>query len=272
MAGENNSRSGYGSDIPSETRPRYLSPTRLFLIISATVFFGEVVVMFVLAGLPEMSMFVEALADGIMITIIVTPALILFLMRPMVLHINRREIAEEKLRRLNDILEDRVEERTTELTAANEQLRREIGDRKSAESGLTKSSEFIDRILGSAPCVLAIYDVNSMACSFINDSVENLLGYSPDDVVLKGAGFFQEIFSEQDFASFQELNSRMAAGIDGEILKCECQLQTADSSMHSFGIGLVVIYRTPENQPKDVLLAAVPTRESWPEIQNGLSD
>lgn len=259
-------------DIPSEERPKHLSPMRLFAIIAATVFLGEVIVMFILAGLPEMPVFFEALADGFMITIIVTPVLILFLIRPMVLHINRREIAEEKLRRLNDILEDRVEERTTELTAANEQLKREVSERKSVETGLSKSSEFIERILGAAPCVLAIYDVNSMACSFVNDSVEKLLGYSSDDVIVKGSEFFKEIFSAQDLASFQELNSRIAAGIEGEILKCECELKTFDGTSHSFGIGLVVVFRTPENQPKDVLLAAVPTRNSWPNPQNGSSD
>ena len=272
MDNGNTDRSSRHFDIPSEERPKYLSPIRLFVIIAATVFLGEVIVMFILAGLPEMPMFVEALADGFMITIIVTPALILFLMRPMVLHINRREIAEEKLRALNELLEHRVDERTAELLSANQHLKREITERKSAETGLSKSTEFIERILGSAPCVLAIYDVNSMACSFVNESVEKLLGYSPDDVIVKGSGFFKEVFSEQDFASFQELNSRMAAGIEEEILKCECELKTSDSTSQIFGIGLVVVFRTPENQPKDVLLAAVPTPESWPNTQNGLRD
>ena len=40
-------------DVPSETRPKYLSPPRLFASIALTVFFGEVAVMFVLASLPE---------------------------------------------------------------------------------------------------------------------------------------------------------------------------------------------------------------------------
>lgn len=249
-------------DIPSEMRPKYLSPLRLFTIIALTVFVGEVIVMLILALLPETSTITEAILDGFMITLIVAPALVLFLIRPLVLHINQREIAEEKLRRLNDALEDRVAERTAELTAANEHLKREILERRNAETGLSKSADFIETVLSAAPCVLAIYDVNTLKCSFVNDSVTGLLGYSPDDVLIKGEDFFQEVFSAEDFASFRELNAKMAAGIETDILKCECRLRSADDQLHRFGIGLVSIQRTPDTQPKDVLLAAVPTRES----------
>ena len=162
MNGEGSERIGIQHDNLSESRPRYLSPMRLFAIIAATVFLGEVLVMLVLAMLPETPMFVEALMDGLMITLFVTPALVLFLIRPMVLHISYREFAEQKLRKLNDELEDRVTERTAELTAANEHLKRETSERKTAEDGLSKSADFIEMVLGAAPCILAIYDVNSM--------------------------------------------------------------------------------------------------------------
>ena len=197
-------------DIPSESRPKYLSPLRLFAIIASTVFLGEVFVMFVLASLPEIPTIIEAFLDGLMITLIVTPALVLFFFRPLVLHINRREIAEEKLRTMNDILEERVAERTAELTAANEHLKREIEERTSAEQQLSRSAEFINQILVAAPCVLAIYDVNTMECSYINDRVTDLLGYSPDEVLLKGAAFFEEVFSEETFDVFRNDQQRLA--------------------------------------------------------------
>lgn len=272
MTGDSTELATSQHDIPSEARPKYLSPLRLFTIIAVTVFLGEVLVMLILAVLPETPTFVEALMDGAMITLFVTPALVLFLIRPMVLHIRHRETAEEKLRKLNDALEDRVAERTRELTAINEHLKREIAERKTAETGLSKSADFIEKVLGAAPCILAIYDVNSLACSFVNDSVTSLLGYSPDEVLVRGADFWSEVFSQDDLNSFRELNTRMAAGIEGEIMKCECELRTADKHHHSFGIGLVVIFRTPNNQPRDVLLAAVPTREAWPAVKNGIAD
>ena len=268
MNDEGSERIGTQHDIPSDVRPKYLSPMRLFTIIAATVFLGEVLVMLILAMLPETPMLVEALMDGLMITLFVTPALVLFLIRPMVVHISHRDVAEEKLRKLNDALEDRVAERTAELLAANEHLKREIVERKTAERGLSRSADFIEMVLGAAPCILAIYDVNTMKCSFVNDSITSLLGYSPDDVIVKGEKFFREVFSPEDFDSFSELNSRMAAGIETEILKCECQLRTSDNQLHRFGIGLVALLTTAENQPKDALLAAVPISTSPPHFES----
>lgn len=272
MNGERSEPIGTQHDILSEIRPKYLSPMRLFAIIATTVFLGEVLVMLTLAMLPETPMVVEALTDGLMITLFVTPALVLFLIRPMVAHINHREVAEEKLRKLNDALEDRVAERTKELTAANEHLKREISERKIAEGGLSKSADFIGTVLGSAPCIFAIYDFNSLACSFVNDSVTSLLGYSPEEVLVKGREFFEEIFSPGDFSRFRDLNARMAAGIEGEILKCECDLRDAKNEVQRFGIGIVVMMSAPGKQLKDALLAAVPTQEGWPAVQNGLGD
>ena len=248
--------------VPSEMRPKYLSPPRLLAIIALIVFLGEVSVMIVLASLPEMTTITEALLDGLMITLIVTPALLYFLIRPLALHIDRREIAEEKLRIMNDMLEERVAERTADLLAANEHLKKEIAERTTAESQLSKSAEFINQILVAAPCILAIYDVNTMKCSFISERVTDLLGYSPDEVLLKGASFFEEVFSAETFDTFRNLNNRISAGIEDEIMKCECELRTAENGLQQFGIGLVAVNKTPGNLPKDILLAAVPSERT----------
>lgn len=259
------------SDWPSESvrLVERQTPVKLVAITSLSVFVGEVIVMLILAALPEMPMFVEAILDGLLITTLVTPVLLLFLFRPMVHQIEQRRAAEGRLQLLNDQLEIRVEERTAELTAANEQLLRQMADKLAAESGLSKSADFIRRVLAAAPCLLAMYDVNTMRCSFINQRVDDLLGYAPDEALLKGPDFFKAIFSPDDYERFRELNMRIAAGIEQGITTCKCQLRAADSSQMPFGIGLVALANEAVNEANEVLLAAVPTVSGWPDATGG---
>ncbi len=76
--------------------------------------------------------------------------------------ITERKWADEALRKAYEELERRVEERTAELTAANEQLKREIEERKRAEEAL-RESEDTARVLLNAPTdVAALIDTNGI--------------------------------------------------------------------------------------------------------------
>jgi two-component system, sporulation sensor kinase E len=65
--------------------------------------------------------------------------------------VKRLAKADAKLRKTLSELEDRVKERTTDLVAANEQLQREIVERRVVEVELRKSEEKYRLIFEHSP-------------------------------------------------------------------------------------------------------------------------
>jgi PAS domain S-box-containing protein len=75
--------------------------------------------------------------------------------------ITKRKRAEDELRRTHDELELRVKERTAELSVANEQLRREIDERKRTERELKASEEKYRLLFDHDPNPLFVVDMDS---------------------------------------------------------------------------------------------------------------
>ncbi len=74
-----------------------LSPYYSLLFPAVTIFIGEAVVMLLLAKQPNISPMGEVIFDSTLLVILVTPTLYFFLLRPLVLHIKERKIAEDAL-------------------------------------------------------------------------------------------------------------------------------------------------------------------------------
>ncbi len=84
--------------------------------------------------------------------------------------ITKRKRAEDELRRTHDELELRVKERTAELSVANEQLRREIDERKRTERELKASEEKYRLLFDHDPNPLFIVDMYSDKILDVNNS------------------------------------------------------------------------------------------------------
>jgi len=234
----------------------YPTPLHLYLFTAFAIFAGEVIVMLLLAMMQPLEIASEALADGIMLTVLVTPFLYLFLFRPMVLHIAERKAAEEALQFLNAELEERVAGRTADLAEANRHLREEVEDRKRAELDLQKSNNFIRRVVESAPCMLMIFDANSAQCSFVNNSISDLLGYSPEQVQLSDFDFFGKIFSPKDQAAFTGLKDKIVVG-EATTVTSRLNLINSQGDTQLFQVKLEVFSTTTTNEPKELLLSAI---------------
>ena len=71
-------------------------------------------------------------------------------------NVTKRVMVEKELRKHRDYLEDLVEERTAELTMANEQLQREITERKRAEEALWKLTDDLAKRVKELNCLYGI--------------------------------------------------------------------------------------------------------------------
>ena len=94
-------------------------------------------------------------------------------------NITRRKQAEEALQKARDELEQRVQERTAELTKANGDLHREIEERKRSEAALFEAKLFSDTIIESIPGPFYVVDRNGKYVRW-NKTQQEIAGVSSE--------------------------------------------------------------------------------------------
>jgi PAS domain S-box-containing protein len=109
--------------------------------------------------------------------------------------ITKRRQAEEALRKAHDELELKVKERTSELLEANEQLRREITNRKRMEKRLRESEGYMKSVLKAAPIGIGL--VKNRLLEWLSDRMCEMLGYSEGELVGRSARVAYE--TEEEF-------------------------------------------------------------------------
>jgi prevent-host-death family protein len=74
------------------------------------------------------------------------------------LDVTERKRLETELRRSRKLLEERVRERTAELAAANEALKKEIAERRETETALRKSEDQLRLVTDNLPILIGLVD------------------------------------------------------------------------------------------------------------------
>ena len=136
--------------------------------------------------------------------------------------IAERKAAEEALRQYRNRLEDLVRGRTTQLTSMNEDLLREVEDRKNAESALKKANDYLESILMNSPDAIFITDGRGELIRWNKMATESF-GAALEE--MKG-----KTFSEL-FADTMERDKVLAdLSRKGFVDKCEVRLKKNDGT------------------------------------------
>ncbi|MEG4004604.1 PAS domain S-box protein [Microcoleus sp. Pol11C1] len=132
-----------------------------------------------------------------------------------VLDITDRKAAEAALRQAAVELEDRVSDRTAELSLAVRQLEQEIGDRKQAEAALQVSEQNLRTIFNNVYDAILIHDLEGNIIDFNNRMLE-MYGVTPEQAT--------KLSIKKDYSSgdnpieqMGELWERVLAGETGRV-------------------------------------------------------
>ncbi len=94
-----------------------------------------------------------------------------------------RQQAEKKIRLLNADLENRVLERTEQLTTVNQKLEGQIFEREQTEATLRQSEERFAKAFRTSPAALSITRMTNNSFIDVNESFLSLFGYTREEVI-----------------------------------------------------------------------------------------
>ena len=119
-----------------------------------------------------------------------------------------RKTAERQLMLAHDELEKRVVERTLQLAESNEKLRGEIEERKRAEEIARESEARLRTFFNTAPDCIFIKDL-SLKYSVINPSMENLFELPASRILGKTD---EDLYDSEAARHLREIDSRVISG------------------------------------------------------------
>lgn len=152
--------------------------------------------------------------------------------------ITERKSAEAALKKAHDVLEDKVRERTAELTAANERLQLEIEDRQRTAEALQQSCNELQTIYDGMTDGMHILDLETLKPVRVNAALCRMMGYSQEEALRLT---FADAHPSEDLPEILEKFQSRVAG--GTAAPDEIRMVRKDGSMfHVEATGSRIIY------------------------------
>ena len=189
--------------------------------------------------------------------------------------LSERKIVDNKLKKLNEDLELRVNERTANLKESNEQLRIEIIERGKAEVRITSFANILEESLNE----IYIFDDKTLRFIQVNKGARLNLGYSMEELSRFTPLDFKPEFTAQSFAKMVEpLRTGKQEKIqfttvhrrkDGSLYDVEVHLQ--HSTLQSVPVFVAIILDITERKKMEEALVQSEKLKSIGTITAGIS-
>ncbi|MEO0396938.1 MAG: diguanylate cyclase [Cyanobacteria bacterium P01_A01_bin.137] len=114
---------------------------------------------------------------------------------------------------------------TRTLNKKQRQLTLEMIERQQAEQAWQESQLFIQGILDASTNILYVNDFASGTNYYVNGYMENILGYSPEEVQQIGAQFLEEIAHGDNIKTIHQARQKLAQSKSGDIIESEYRLR-----------------------------------------------
>jgi PAS domain S-box-containing protein len=114
---------------------------------------------------------------------------------------------------------------------------RDIDERKRAEEALAEQSKFTSALVDTAPALVYVYDVEKNRNVYSNNGIEQILGYSADQIKEIGADLFSLLIHPDDLPEVIAFQNKIAAAANQEVLEIEYRMRSADGqwlNIHSY--------------------------------------
>ncbi|MEI8132494.1 MAG: PAS domain S-box protein [Leptolinea sp.] len=107
---------------------------------------------------------------------------------------------------------------------------RDIHERKLAEEALAEQSRFTSALLNTAPSLVYVYDMDTNSNVYINNGLDQILGYTVDQMKEMGAELFSLLIHPGDLPAVIAFQNKIAAAANQEVLEIDYRMGHRDGS------------------------------------------
>ena len=128
-----------------------------------------------------------------------------------------------------------------------------ITERKRAEEGMRERGKFIESLINLSPDIIYIYDLVDQKNVYVNDGMQNVLGYSASEVKRIGEQLIPKLMHPEDLKLYlDETIPRYATARDGEKIIHQYRMKSRNDNWHWLECVELVYKRHSNGSPHQI--------------------